>query len=204
MFLLLCPAVPLDAKGEDVPKELAKLQGIWKPTALESRGTELPVKQLGTSGRYTLVIVGNGYALSTHGGTLKIDATKQTVDLAITDGRYKGTTLLGLYELKDNTLRLALPSPLAAGERPTELKATRENGLMVYTFERDKATKEAAADQLRELRSTLAAQPAGIGFSRVTTSSTQELLLKQIIERLDRIEKRLDAMEKRTTAPDKK
>src|SRR5947208_15409725 len=115
MFLLLCPAVPLDAKGEDLPRELTKLQGIWKPTALESRGTELPVERLGTSGRYTLVIVGNGYALSTHGGTLKIDATKQAVDLAITDGRYKGTTLLGLYELKDNTLRLALPSPLAAG-----------------------------------------------------------------------------------------
>ena len=75
---------------------------------------------------------------------------------------------------------------------------------MVYTFERDKATKEAAADQLRELRSTLAAQPAGTGFSRVTTSSTQELLLKQIIERLDRIEKRLDAMEKKATPPDKK
>jgi uncharacterized protein (TIGR03067 family) len=204
MFLLLCPAVPLDAKGEDVPKELAKLQGIWNPTAVESRGTPLAAGRLGNSARYTLVIVGNGYVLSTHGGTVKIDAAKQTVDLTITDGRYKGTTLLGLYELKDNTLRLALPSPLAAGERPTELKATRENGLMVYTFERDtKATKEAAADQLKELRSTLAGQP-GIGFSRVTTSSTQEVLLKQIIERLERIEKRLDAMEKKTTAPDKK
>ena len=170
---------------------------------MESRGTPLAPGRLGTSARYTLVIVGNGYALSTHGGTVKIDGAKQTVDLAITDGRYKGTTLLGLYELKDNTLRLALPSPLAAGERPTELKATRENGLMVYTFERDpKATKQAAADQLRELRSTLAAQPAPRGW--VTTSSTQELLLKQIIERLDRIEKRLDAMEKKTTPPDKK
>jgi hypothetical protein len=117
-------------------------------------------------------------------------------------------TLPGLLELSDNTLKLAIPSPTPAGrrggpggpvapaapERPKTIKSEEGTTYMVYTFQRDaKATKEQAATKLKELKEGLTS-PVTFGPAN---SRTTEDMLRQIIERLDRIEKRLDEMEKK-------
>jgi hypothetical protein len=91
------------------------------------------------------------------------------------------------------------PSTKLIFECPKDLKS--ETGLRVtlYTFERDtKATEEQAAARLKEQKGRVVAQ-AGSGPS----AATNEALLKQIIERLDRIDKRLDELEKRLDKPGK-
>jgi uncharacterized protein (TIGR03067 family) len=201
--LLLYPAVAVDPpKPADAPKDLAKLEGVWKMTARETRGAALQVARAGAADLYTFVLVGDRYAFHTHGGTLTLDPAKHTVDFTITEGRYKGSTLLGRYDLTGDTLRLAVASsPAQGGERPAELKTGPETFHFLYTFERDKATKEAAAARLKE---QTAALPAPGGFGTAPASATTQRMLRQIIDRLDRIEKRLDALEKNMTPPAKK
>jgi uncharacterized protein (TIGR03067 family) len=202
-ILLLALAAPLAADPDETKSDKTKLQGVWKVTAVESRGAALPGDRLNTD-RYTLVIVGDDYVLLTHAGTVTFDRDKKTLDMKITDGRYKGRdlTLKGLYELTDDTLKIAIPSPAARGsDRPLELKTGENTTHTLYTFERDKkAKKEDAEAKLKELKTALPDGPQGF-TPRTTTDRTTQELLKQIIERLDRIEKRLDAIEKK--APEK-
>jgi uncharacterized protein (TIGR03067 family) len=210
VFLALIPSAPAPS---DIPKELQKLQGIWKMTASERGGVAGPTPPAGFPDRSTLVVVGDAYVFTTHAGTIKIDLEKKTADLTITEGRYKGATLPGLLEISGDTLKLAIQSPSATTrgargapttrERPKELKTEDGTTHILYTFERDaKATKEQAATKLKELKDALPAAPSGFGPAPTTSRATEDML-RQIIERLDRIEKRLDEMEKKQSKPEK-
>src|SRR5262245_1409876 len=191
--LLLALAAPLAADPDETKSDKAKLQGIWKVTTVESRGATQP--GLNTD-RYTLVIVDDNYILLTHGGTVTFDRDKKTVDMKITDGRYKDRSLQGLYELTDDTLKIAIPTPASRNSaRPKDLKTGTDTTHTLYTFERDKkAKKEDAEAKLKELKTALPDGPTGFTRTTPTDRTTQELL-KQVIERLDRIEKRLDSLE---------
>jgi uncharacterized protein (TIGR03067 family) len=213
--LLLCPAVPADVgksdKADDAQRELARIEGVWAITTLESRGMQRPADGRVAAARNPFIIVGDRYVFGTHGGTVKIDRAKHTVDLTVTDGRYQGTTLLGLYEIKGGTLRIALATPRQAGERPKDFKTDTDSLHVVYTFEKDaKVTQKQAADRLKEQRDALVAQPGPGGFQpggfggRGAPAGSMQEMLRQIIERLDRIDKRLDAIEKRMPPPEKK
>jgi uncharacterized protein (TIGR03067 family) len=193
---------PADArKDDDAKKELANLQGVWKPTSVDSAGRQIAGERLTATARYTLVIAGNGYALGATAGIVTLDPAQHHIDLVVTDGRTKGATLRGLYELTGDTLKLTTASGFQPEERPKELKAGA--GQILYTFERDtKATKEQAEAKLKELKEAVANQPAG--FPRANTPNQTQEMLKQILERLDRIEKRLDAMEKKPNPAEKK
>lgn len=192
LLLLVSMAAPADTPNE-AQKELTKLQGVWKLKTMSSRGAERTGPGIfGGADRYTLVIVGDRYVFSSHGGTLTLDPSKHAIDLVATEGFSRGRTMQGIYELKDNSLRLAYSS--RTGNRPTELKSDRgSSATTVYTFERDaQATKEQAAEQLKQRLAALERSPGGLPFAGPSTTD----LLKQVIERLDRIEKRLDAIEK--------
>ena len=160
LFLALIPSAPAPRES---PKDLDKLQGIWKVTAMESRGILRPVA-VGNAGQArAIVIAGDAFAWTTVAGTLKIDSKKKTVDLVVTEGRYKGEVIPGLYELSGNTLKLAVPSPLVrlgnvrTAERPAELKTGPETRHSLYTFERDvTATKAEAAAKLKERKENVA------------------------------------------------
>jgi uncharacterized protein (TIGR03067 family) len=200
-------ALPVGVVGEDGKKEAERLQGVWKLTAMESRGRAFPVDQLGGAERYTLVVSGDAYVLSNHAGTLKAEPAQRHVDLTITEGRYKGNTVAGIYELTGDSLKLAIPSPARGSERPKELKGEAHT---LYTFERDaKATKEQAAARLKELTGAVASQsrvgfPGGPADRRPASDPATLEMLRQIVERLDRIDKRLDALEKKGGPEEKK
>jgi uncharacterized protein (TIGR03067 family) len=214
LLLALAVGAPVevgkDGKDEKARKEaLDKFQGVWKATTVDLSGRPVKVEGFGGADRYTLVVSGDRYVLTTHAGTLQFDPANKAVDLVITDGRYKGTTVPGLFELSDTTLRLAFrpPSTKGAGERPTEIKPGAASGHAVITFEKDaKATKDDAAAKLKDLTGALpraAAGPAGFGGRVAPDQATQDLLRK-VMDKLDGIEKRLDAIEKRLPPGDKK
>src|SRR3712207_5799138 len=128
LLLALALGAPAEIGGKDAKAEkaeLEKLQGIWKLTERATATNVFPPAKGVTAERYTLVVGGDAYVLYTHAGTIKFDPAKKTVDLTITDGRYKGTTVPGLYELSGDTLKLAIHAPgaRAAGtDRPKALK----------------------------------------------------------------------------------
>jgi uncharacterized protein (TIGR03067 family) len=211
LFLALVPSAPAPAEKEkEVPKELKALQGVWKITAIEQSGGPGPAGFAPATERPPLVIVGNEYAfLSNQFGTVKADPEKKEIDLTVTEGRTKGQVLPSLFELDGDTLKLAIPSAArgvrgAPGtvERPKELKSGTGLRVTLYTFQRDaKATKEQAAAQLKEQKERLTATQGPGAFG--PSAAVNEALLKQIIERLDKIDKRLDELEKRLNKPEK-
>src|SRR4030095_10837786 len=67
-----------DGKGDKALKEaMEKLQGVWKVTAVESRGRATTPPAL-NSDRYHLVVDGEAYVFLTHAGTVKLDHVQKT------------------------------------------------------------------------------------------------------------------------------
>jgi uncharacterized protein (TIGR03067 family) len=207
LFLALIASAPAPAEKEkEVPKELQAFQGVWKVIAV----TQAPRRGSGGVAPVTdcraLVIVGDafGWYGVTGAGTITVDPEKKEADLKAAEGAYKGQVIPALFEVSGDTLRLAVPrltrtgsdgAPVAV-ERPKALNG-RGGTNTVYTFERDtKATKEDAAAKLKEQKERIASR-FGPGGANGPTAAANEALLKQLIERLDKIDKRLDELEKR-------
>lgn len=212
LLLTTSLAVPVPDRKEP-PKDAEKIQGVWTPTAAESRGTALPAALL-QSNRFQLIVDGDQYVFSTHGGKLKLDPTNGTADLTVQNGRNAGRTLPGRYKFDGDTLQLVLPSSITSTVRPAFPMPGQRSAAAVYTFRRNAAlTKEKAAALLKERTAALpAAGKGGIpgkggvggggfggGFGGRATTTQQ--MLQQIINHLERIERRLDALEQRLPAP---
>jgi uncharacterized protein (TIGR03067 family) len=67
-------------------------------------------------------------------GTFKLDAAAKpkTLDMMPGEGRYKGKTLLGIYELEGDTLKVAFAEP--GKDRPTDF--TPKAGVVVAVHKR--------------------------------------------------------------------
>jgi len=125
-------------------------------------------------------------------------------------GRYKGTAIPARYWLKDDTLKLFLPSSLLNPMPVPEPKAGEDPVGIVYTLQLDgKATKDQAETLLKDRTAALPDKgPAGFGvaakgggFGAAMPAAVTQQLLERILERLERVEQRLDAMEKKLAAP---
>jgi uncharacterized protein (TIGR03067 family) len=96
--------------GEDAgKKELEKLQGTWRYVSFEMNGEKMPEEQLK---KMSITYTGNKWVVREEDkviveGTHKLDATKEPhqIDSVITEGEGKGTTMLGIYEFKGDTVR---------------------------------------------------------------------------------------------------
>ena len=98
-----------------------ELQGTWKFISIGGNGTTKPPERIADM---KVTISGQQFT-TTKGGkiveqaTLVADLSKKTIDLTITEGEGKGQTILGVYELAGDTLRIATSEPGAV--RPTEI-----------------------------------------------------------------------------------
>jgi uncharacterized protein (TIGR03067 family) len=115
------------------------IQGTWLPSSAELGGTEFPeavvksIRLVLKDGKYT-VTVGN----QVDEGTSTQDASKKpkALDIVGTKGPNKGKTILAIYELKGDTLRVCYD--LSGKGRPGEFKTKPETQLFLVTYHREK------------------------------------------------------------------
>jgi uncharacterized protein (TIGR03067 family) len=117
---------------------LKKIQGTWKFTSQEMDGKPLPSEEVA---KHTITFTGNKWSVRQDGkvvqaGTHKFDPTKKPgqVDAAVTEGEDKGNTMLGIYELKGDTMKVCF-DPMGK-ERPTAFSS--KSGRMTAVVERQK------------------------------------------------------------------
>lgn len=130
------------AQDEASKKDLDDLQGTWRLVSREKDG------KADTSEAIKDVLMANsGDKFSFKGaasgagalkGTFKVDATKKprAMDRMPTDGPQKGKTLLGIYLLEGDTLKICVS--IAGKERPSEFATAPKSGLVLSVFKREK------------------------------------------------------------------
>jgi uncharacterized protein (TIGR03067 family) len=122
-----------------------KLQGTWEITDLIVYGKKVDFKEIkGTKfifsqDKLTLqppsdkleVVVAGTYSF-------KIDPKKKPaeVDLTPLDGKFKGVTSPGIYELKGNTLRWCQSDDPKSKDRPKDFTSPEKSSLYVFTFKK--------------------------------------------------------------------
>jgi uncharacterized protein (TIGR03067 family) len=127
------------AWSEDAADEHKLLQGTWLPTVAELGGAAFDDATLKT---IKLVLEGDKYTVTVgkavDKGTTKIDPTAKprALDILGTEGPNKGKTILAIYELKDDTLRVCYD--LTGKVRPTEFKTKKGELLFLATYKRSK------------------------------------------------------------------
>ncbi len=138
---LLATGSPLLGGGKDSDEAvLKKIQGTWKFVAHEVNGQPTPPEMVA---KLKITFTGNKWSVSEDGkvvqaGTHKLDPTKKPghIDATVTEGHDKGTTMLGIYELKGDTIRVCFDP--AGKVRPTSL--TAKAGQMSAVVQRAKKT----------------------------------------------------------------
>jgi uncharacterized protein (TIGR03067 family) len=122
-----------------VKKDLAKFQGTWTFESIEIEGEKVPPESLKGS---KLIIKDDTFSVKegdvTYKGTFKIDPTKKLkeIDVTFTDGPEKGTTMLGIYEIDDDTYRPCFK--MMGKERPTEFTAKKGSGQGLEVLKKEK------------------------------------------------------------------
>jgi uncharacterized protein (TIGR03067 family) len=141
--LLLAVVIPAAAlRGQDAQEDLDKLQGTWVLTAMEKNGNAAPEYVLGklavTFKGDTMVMDGSFAAVKPE-FTVKLDPSKKpkAIDATPLSGEFKDKTVLGIYQLEGEELKICLPKQ-GDKERPSDYKSPEGSDLAFMTFERSK------------------------------------------------------------------
>jgi uncharacterized protein (TIGR03067 family) len=128
----------LGASGGEA-KDSDTLQGTWLPSTAELGGTPFPDEVRKT---IKLVVKGDKYTVTVgkevDQGTVKLNpaAKPKQLDIIGTDGPNKGKTILAIYELDGDTLRVCYD--LSGKSHPTEFKTKEGTQLFLVTYKRAK------------------------------------------------------------------
>lgn len=115
------------------------LQGNWVPLAAEMAGQKLPEESLKG---FQLTLQSDEYLVqSPEGpdrGKIKLDEaqTPKAMDILGTEGPNAGKTILAIYELSGDTLKICYA--LQGGTRPSEFKTEGGQSLFLVTYQRAK------------------------------------------------------------------
>jgi len=130
-----------DAPNDAVKKDVDALQGTWALVSLEVNGEKATKGDIKKERK--MVVEGKMFSSTVDDkhsfkGTYKLDPGKKpkAVDVQVTEGDFKGKTLLGIYEIDGNTLRSCYAAP--GKERPTEFASTADSGASLYVYKRSK------------------------------------------------------------------
>ena len=137
--LILCLLAPATLRSAEAVKGDKDLDGDWEAVSMIRDG-----KEGKPPGENKMVVTIKGDAITfkqgddDHKGTIKVDTSKtpKTMDLMPEDGPAKGKTLVGVYEIKGDELRVCHGEP--GKDRPAELSSKEGSGLMLITFKRVK------------------------------------------------------------------
>ncbi len=125
----------------DAKEERQQLQGTWVATAAEQDGDKMGKKEVQAltiefkGDRFT-VTVGDRPLMS---GSFTVDPGKdpKAIDMKSKAGRAMGETILAIYDLDNDKLRLCLGDP--GKKRPTAFVSTKKNKHFFGTFKRKKS-----------------------------------------------------------------
>ena len=128
---LVAPRAQDDAKN---------FEGTWTMVKGEQDGKPLDPETIKTAklivrGNHHTVIVGNDKMVGTH----HLDPTTKpkSIDVKDTEGPYKGTTLLGIYQLNGDEFTVCFPA--SGKERPKKFTAKAGTGNLMHTWKRQSA-----------------------------------------------------------------
>jgi uncharacterized protein (TIGR03067 family) len=129
-------------KGED-SSDQAKLQGTWELTKQAMGGKEFsgegvpPLTLIVKDDLMTRTLGAEGKGAMSK-SRFKLDAQKKPKEITLTDeGPVKGAKVVGIYELKGDTLTLAT-SPPGVAMRPKGFSAKEAGMTIIMTFKRAK------------------------------------------------------------------
>src|SRR5947209_2611728 len=133
--------IAADDKGDAAKKDAEKLQGTWKLVSLEVDGKKATKGEIKKEQK--MVVEKDKFSSTVDDkhsfkGTFQLDTAKKpkTVDVLVTEGEFKGKTLLGIYEVDNDTLRACYAPP--GKERPTEFVSKPGSGTYLYSYQREK------------------------------------------------------------------
>jgi len=136
LALALVPAA--GGRAETPDKELKKFTGTWQAVSIVEDGKEAPKSGVD---KVTLTVKGEHYTLKTHGGeviegTHKLDPSKspRAIDALRSSGPDKGKTILGIYELTDDTFKVCFAPP--GKDRPREFASKPGSGDRLIVMKR--------------------------------------------------------------------
>jgi uncharacterized protein (TIGR03067 family) len=137
-------AFPCIALGDDAKKDESKIDGTWLGKTAEIGGKELPKQAVANlkltlkKGEYEV------QAESADRGTVTYDdsAKPKKMDIKGVEGPNKGKTILAIYELTGDTLKICYD--LSGKSHPTEFKTRPKERLFLVTYERKKPDEDKA------------------------------------------------------------
>jgi uncharacterized protein (TIGR03067 family) len=131
----------LAARAADSSDDKKNMQGKWTLSQLDEDGKAQEVGK--DSDKFFQIEFGDGkvtveFKSGKEEGTYKIDPTQKvkTIDITANTGADKGKTLLGIYSLDGDTLKVCM-AEADAKERPTEFKGKKDK-ITVYVLKRVK------------------------------------------------------------------
>lgn len=124
----------------DPGADLKPFQGKWVLSAATLGGRDHKEDFKGL----TLTVDGDKYTVvvgpNTDKGTVTLDATKSPKHITLASsekaGPFKGRTMPGIYEIKEDKLTVCLNSE--KDDRPTNFEAPEKTPIMLFVFEREK------------------------------------------------------------------
>jgi uncharacterized protein (TIGR03067 family) len=137
LTLVLC-CTPL-ARCDDAKEDSKLIEGTWLPISAELAGAKFPEESLKVM---KLTLKDEKYTLQsgdeTDQGTWKLDVSKKpkSMDIKGTEGPNKGKTILTIYQLSDDSLKVCYD--LGGKNRPTEFKTKPATQLFLVTYKREK------------------------------------------------------------------
>ena len=113
------------------------IEGIWLPTGAELAGAKLPVESL-KNWKLTLkpeqYLFENGKEADQGNWKLDTSKTPNAIDITGTEGPNKGKTILAIYELSKDELKVCYD--LSGKNRPTEFSTKAGTPLFLVTYKR--------------------------------------------------------------------
>lgn len=141
-FFALVRLTFADEAADAIQKDRDAIAGTWTIESIEYGGKKSPADP--NRPKLTLIMGADGSVKVQREGNTLMEATTQidpsktpkTIDVAYTTGAGKGQSVLGIYEIDGDTLRVCNASP--GKERPAEFSALLGSEHVLIAYKRQK------------------------------------------------------------------